>query len=139
MGQFLVIIVTLAHTVMGCQDNLPSGDAWPGHYAITQTCDGAINPRYTLKVTAADASHLYLHNLGGYGKKVEATVQHDSLVITPTDVSVGLMGKVRLSGTGSLRGEEIFIRLHVRVPGPQGTTTTSVCALRGTVVEGLKD
>ena len=131
MGQFLVIIVTLVYTAMGCQDENTLTDAWLGRYAMTQTCDGATNPRYTMRVTAADSSQLYLDNLGGYGKKVAATVQGDSLTITPTDVSVGLMGKVRLSGTGSLQNEDLAIQLNVGVPGPQGTTTTSACELRG--------
>ena len=120
---------------MGCQDETLFNPAWLGQYAMTQTCDGATTPRYTMKVTAIDSAHVYLHNLGGYGKKVEATVQHDSLTITPTDVGVGLMGKVRLSGTGSLQDEGLAIRLNVRVPGPQGTTTTSTCDLRGTAVK----
>ena len=136
MGQFLVIIATLVYTAMGCQEEASVGDQWGGHYAMTQVCDGANNPRYTMKVTASDSSRIYLHNLGGYGKKIEATVQGDSLTITPTDVGVGLMGKVRLSGTGALEDQGVAIQLNVRVPGPQGTTTMSWCELRGTPMEG---
>ena len=68
-------------------------------------------------------------------------MQGDSLTIIPTEVNVGLMGQVELSGTGArrigVRGkkEELFIQLNVRVPGPQGTTTTSACELRGTPVD----
>lgn len=136
MGQFLVIVVTLLYTTMGCQDENLTDGAWPGSYAMTQTCDGAANPRYTMKITAADSSLVHLENLGGYGQKVKAAVQGDSLTITPTDVNVGLMGKVGLSGTGFLQGSDLTIQLNVRVPGPQGSTTTSVCELHGAPIDG---
>ena len=45
------------------------------------------------------------------------------------------MGQVELSGTGVRRDEELFIQLNVQGPGPQGTTTTSACALRGTPID----
>ena len=135
MSQLIIIIVTLLYTTVSCRDENPVEDKWLGHYTITQTCDGATNPRYTMRVSAVDSSRVYLHNLGGYGKKVEATVQHDSLIITPTDVGVGLMGNVRLSGSGSFQNQSLTVQLNVRVPGPQGTTTTSRCELRGTKVK----
>ena len=116
---------------IGCQQGGPTEGTWSGSYAMTQTCDGAANPRYTMKVSSVDSSRVYLDNLGGYKTAVEATVRHDSLIITPTEVNVGLMGKVRLSGTGLLQGDVMAIQLDVRVPGPQGSTTTSVCELQG--------
>ena len=138
MGQFVAVIVTLLYVPMtGCQDAITSDDAWEGSYAMVQTCDGATNPGYTMEVRPAseEPPSVYLNNLGGYGKKVEATVSGDSLTIIPTDANVGLMGTVRLLGTGRRQNEELFIDLIVEVPGPQGTTTTSRCQLRGTPIE----
>lgn len=137
MGQFLAAIVILLYTPMGCQDAITPDDAWEGSYAMVQTCDGSTNPGYTMEVqpAAEEPPSIYLTNLGGYGKKVEATVAGDSLTIIPTDANVGLMGKVQLSGTGKRQNQELFIDLIVEVPGPQGTTTTSTCQLRGTPIE----
>ena len=118
----------------GCQQDKPVANLWTGDYQVAQTCDGAANPDYMMKVRqdAAEPSVLILNNLGGYGQRVEATLQNDSLVITPTEVNAGLIGAVRLSGTGTLREKTLLIDLAVRVPGPQGTTTTSNCTLKGT-------
>ncbi len=137
MGQFVAVIVPLLYAFVGCQENVTFEGAWIGRYAMVQTCDGATNPGYTMEVQPASEESLsiYLTNLGGYGKKVEATVTGDSLTIIPTDVNVGLLGKVQLSGTGRRQNEELFIDLIVEVPGPQGTTTTSKCQLRGTPIE----
>ena len=108
-----------------------------GKYAMVQTCDGATNPGYTLEIrsVADEPDRRTLINLGGYGQRVPATVQGDSLTIIPTAVNVGLMGQVRLSGTGTRSDEELFIQLTVQGPGPQGTTTTSRCELRGTPID----
>lgn len=106
---------------------------WAGNYTVEQSCDGAANPDYTMKVRSGteDTSRLYLDNLGNYGKKVAGIVRNDSLIIPPTEANVGLMGSVQLSGTGVQQDEELLINLVVEVPGPQGTTTTSTCQLRG--------
>ena len=117
---------------MSCQEDVDSNE-WLGKFSVNQTCDGATNPDYVMQIRAVahDSSALVLNNLGGYGEKVAATVAGDSLIITPTDVNVGLMGKVRLSGSGQWQAEELQIDLTVRVPGPQGTITTSTCQLKG--------
>ena len=137
MVQFIVIVVTLLYVPSGCQENMQIDDAWLGHYAMVQTCDGATNPGYTMEVrpTPEESLSVYLSNLGGYGKKVEATLSGDSLTIVPTDANVGPLGKVQLSGTGQRQQDELFINLVVEVPGPQGTTTTSTCQLRGTPIK----
>ena len=133
MDQLVIFIVVLIQVMAGCQQDKPIVNPWMGSYQVEQICDGAANPGYTMKVRqdAAKPSVLILANLGGYGQKVEAILQNDSLVITPTEVNAGLIGAVRLSGTGTLK-EILLINLRVRVPGPQGTTTTSNCILKGT-------
>ncbi len=137
----LFVITVLLSTAAGCQNNRPD-NPWLGKYAMVQTCDGATNPGYTLEVrSVANApDQRTLVNLGGYGQRVPATVQGDSLTIIPTQVNVGLMGQVELSGTGvwrtgTMRDGELFIQLIVQGPGPQGTTTTSRCELRGTFID----
>lgn len=135
-------LITLVYTAMACQEGTPTRQVWLGKYAMVQTCDGATNPGYTLEVrsVANEPDRRTLVNLGGYGQRVPATVQGDSLTIIPTEVNVGLMGQVLLSGTGvrrtgTLRDGELFIQLTVQGPGPQGTTTTSQCELRGTPID----
>ncbi len=104
---------------------------------MAQTCDGATNPGYTLEVrsVANEPDQRTLVNLGGYGQRVPATVQGDSLTIILTKVNTGLTGQVELSGTGTRRDGELYIQLNVQVPGPQGSTTTSRCELRGTPMD----
>lgn len=133
MNYLIVVTTILLHTIVSCAKEPSSLGSWLGNFTVEQTCDGAANPTYTMKVrqVSEDSSTLTLDNLGGYGKKVEATVQGDSLAITPTDVSAGLIGNVRLSGTGRREEGKLLIDLTVRVPGPQGTTTTSTCQLQG--------
>lgn len=140
-------VIALLSATGGCQENAPSGEDWLGKFAMVQTCDGATNPGYTLEVKPVtnEPARLYLNNLGGYGQRVAATVQGDSITIVPTEVNVGLMGQVQLSGTGARRtgfrrtgarhDDELFIQLNVQVPGPQGTTTMSQCELRGTRID----
>ena len=142
MNLLFMICTALLYATAGCQENSASDNRWRGKYAMVQTCDGATNPGYTLEIrsVANEPDQRTLVNLGGYGQRVPATVQGNSLVITPTAVNVGLMGQVQLSGTGVRRtgtrhGEELFIQLTVHGPGPQGTTTTSECALRGTPID----
>ena len=136
MTLLITFLMTLLSAI-GCQEATSPNDAWLGKFAMVQTCDGATNPGYTLEIrsVANEPARRTLINLGGYGQRVPATVQGDSLTIIPTDVNVGLMGQVELSGVGTLRDEELFIELNVQVPGPQGTTTTSRCALRGTPID----
>ena len=134
MTQLVDILILSVYIFMGCQHIPPNQVAWPGIYAMEQVCDGATNPSYTMEIRpdSQDASTFYLVNVGNYGEKVKATVQNDSLIITPTKAHVGLMGSVRLSGTGRLQRETLLIQLTVEVPGPQNTTTTSTCELHGT-------
>ena len=137
MNLFFAVVMTLLSTAGGCQPDAPADNVWRGKYAMVQTCDGATNPGYTLEVrsVADEPDQRTLVNLGGYGERVPATVQGDSLTIIPTAVNVGLMGQVQLSGTGTRRDGELFIQLIVQGPGPQGTTTTSRCELRGTPID----
>ncbi len=136
MNLFFAFCMTLLSAAGGCRDDAPQDNAWLGKYATVQICDGATNPDYTLEVrsVANEPDQRTLVNLGGYGQRVPATVQGDSLTIIPTAVNVGLMGQVQLSGTGTRRDGELLIQLTVQGPGPQGTTTTSRCALRGTPI-----
>lgn len=129
--------MTLLSAAGGCQEDASPDNPWPGKYAMVQTCDGANNPGYTLEIrsVANEPDQRTLVNLGGYGQRVPATVQGDSLTIIPTQVNVGLMGQVELSGAGVRRDKELFIQLTVQGPGPQGTTTTSRCELRGTPID----
>lgn len=133
MNLFITVFMLLLSSTGGCQEDAAPNNPWLGKFAMTQTCDGATNPDYTLEIrsVANEPNQRTLLNLGGYGQRVPATVQGDSLTIVPTDVNVGLMGQVQLSGTGVRRNEELFIQLNVRGPGPGGTTTMSRCALRG--------
>ena len=137
MSLFSPVFMMLLLAAGGCREDTPSSNAWRGKYAMVQTCDGATNPGYTLEIrsVANEPDRRTLVNLGGYGQRVPATVQGDSLTIIPTEVNVGLMGQVLLSGTGVRSGEELFIQLIVQGPGPQGTTTTSRCELRGTPMD----
>lgn len=137
MVQFIVVFVILLYAPVGCQEKTVIDETWAGSYAMVQTCDGATNPGYTMEVRPASEAppSVYLSNLGGYGKRVEATLSGDSLTIVPTDANVGLLGTVQLSGTGRRQGEELFIDLIVEVPGPQETTTISTCQLRGTPIK----
>ena len=139
MSLFSPVFMMLLLAAGGCREDTPSDNAWLGKYAMVQTCNGATNPDYTLEVrpVADEPTRLHLHNLGGYGQRVPATVQGDSLTIIPTEVNVGLMGQVQLSGTGTRRDGELFIQLTVHGPGPQGTTTTSRCELRGTPMDAF--
>ena len=139
MNLLFTFLMTLLSAAGGCREDAPQDNAWQGKYAMVQTCDGATNPGYILEIrsVANEPDQRTLVNLGGYGQRVPATVQGNSLTIIPTEVNVGLMGQVQLSGTGvrrtgTRRGEELFIQLYVHGPGPQGTTTMSECALRGT-------
>lgn len=133
MNLFISVFMLLLSSTGGCQDDAPPNNPWLGKFAMVQTCDGATNPNYTLEIrsVANEPDQRTLLNLGGYGQRVPATVQGDSLTIIPTNVNVGLMGQVQLSGTGARRNEELFIELTVQGPGPQGSTTTSRCELRG--------
>ncbi len=134
MSLLVIVLTTLLSTAGGRQDNAPQDNFWLGKFAMVQTCDGAKNPDYTLEIrpVANQLNQRTLINLGGYGQRVSATVQGDSLIISPTAVNVGLMGQVQLSGTGTRRDGGLFIQLTVQGPGPQDTTTTSRCDLRGT-------
>ncbi len=137
MNLFFAFIMTLLSAAGGCREDASQDNALLGKFAMVQTCDGATNPDYTLEIrsVADEPDQRTLVNLGGYGQRVAATVQGDSLTIIPTAVNVGLMGQVQLSGTGVRSGEELFIQLTVQGPGPQGTTTTSRCELRGTPID----
>lgn len=137
MNLFFAFCMTLLSAAAGCREDTPQDNPWLGKYAMVQTCDGATNPGYTLEIrsVANKPDQRTLVNLGGYGQRVPATVQGDSLTIIPTEVNVGLMGQVQLSGTGVRRDGELFIQLNVQGPGPQGTTTSSRCELRGTPID----
>ena len=130
MDYLLTILMVLLHP--GCQKENLAMDNWAGNYTVTQVCDGAANPSYSIEVRhgAEDSTRLHLDNLGGYGSKVAATLQNDSLIIAPTAVNAGLIGKVELQGDGTREPESLLINLTVKVPGPNGTTTTSHCQLR---------
>ena len=137
MTYLVTMLLMVAYTHMESQGTASNLNAWWGTYMVVQVCDGATNPSYAMEVQRApsDSSTLYLKNVGNYGQKVEATVQGDSITLIPTQVHVGLMGDVRLSGSGTLRPPGLVMQLSVEVPGPQGTTTTSACELRGTPVK----
>lgn len=138
MNLLIAVFIPLLYATVGCHEDNAQKDAWLGKFAMVQTCDGATNPGYTLEIrsVANQPNQRTLLNLGGYGQRVAATVQGDSLTIIPTEVNVGLMGQVQLSGIGGRRRDEaLIIQLTVRGPGPQGTTTTSQCALRGIPID----
>ena len=129
MNYLIISFITAILSTMSCRENNPDQNQWLGTFSVKQQCDGAATPDYQMKVSrvATDSALLTLDNVGGYGKKINATLNGDTLVLTPTDANVGLMGQVRLSGSGSFQDEALVIHLTVDVPGPGGTTTQNQC------------
>ncbi len=136
MNYLITLFTAVIVSTVSCGESEPGPHPWLGTFTVKQQCDGAATPGYQMKVsqTAEDTTQLTLDNVGGYGKKVNAVLEGDTLILTPTHASVGLMGKVRLSGSGTRQDETLVIDLKVEVPGPQGTATQSQCQLRATPV-----
>ena len=110
-------------------------DLFTGSYAMTQSCDNIPNPDYmtTIVKSEQDEQQIIIQNLGAYGAAVSAIVQENTLEIPSQEVGAGLMGKVTLSGNGTINasGDTLHITLEVLVPAPGGTKSKSTCQIIG--------
>lgn len=132
---YIFLWVTMS-TFMACaNDNIPPDvrDKFVGSFEMSQTCDNQPNPNYrvTISKSTQNENEIILQNLGSYGNAVKAVVTGNDLSIPSQEVGAGMIGKVTLSGNGTLDNNTLEIQMEVLVPSAGDTQSKSMCQISG--------
>ena len=136
---FMYIPVLLAagtFTACANDDSPPDGrDKFTGNYEMSQTCDGQPNPDYEVTVTKSsqNENEIIIQNLGSYGQNVKAIVQDNTIAIPSQEIGAGMIGKVTVSGNGSLDPSKntLDTTIEILVPAAGGSQSKSTCQVSG--------